>query len=43
MVMYLREKWSSWRTQSGAVAGERPFSLDATLLSTIEQEYPDAV
>ena len=43
MVMYLREKWSSWRTQSGAVAGERPFSRAATLLSTIEQEYPDAV
>ena len=41
-VMYLREKWSSWRTQSGAVAGERPFSRDAGLPPMIKKEYRDA-
>lgn len=41
-VMYLREKWSSWWTQRGAVAGEGPFSGDATLLQMIEEEYRDA-
>ena len=41
-VMRLREKWYSWRTQRGAVAGEGPLSGDAAPPLIIEDEYRDA-